>query len=210
MEANFWHDKWSKGEIGFHQGSINSLMIDWWPKLGLSAQSRVLVPLAGKSLDMLWLAEQGHQVIGCELNADAVASFFNENGLSPSVEEVGDLTRYRAGSITLYAGDFFSLTPDLIGPLDGAYDRAATIALPPTMRREYARHLASLLPEGSQTLLISLEYENGVITAPPHCIPNDEVEALYGGDFTIQYRAREAAEVLGVKVEEVVYLLTRR
>ena len=35
--------------------------------LGLAKGAAVLVPLCGKSLDLVWLAEQGHAVIGVEL-----------------------------------------------------------------------------------------------------------------------------------------------
>jgi thiopurine S-methyltransferase len=31
---------------------------------------------------MIWLAEQGHRVVGVELSQIAVAAFFRENGLT--------------------------------------------------------------------------------------------------------------------------------
>ena len=37
------------------------------------------MPLCGKSLDMVWLAAQGHEVLGVELAPLAVEQFFAEN-----------------------------------------------------------------------------------------------------------------------------------
>ena len=39
------------------------------------------MPLCGKSLDLLWLRDQGHLVIGVELSATAFEDFCLENGI---------------------------------------------------------------------------------------------------------------------------------
>ena len=41
----------------------------------------VFVPLCGKSLDMVWLLEQGFSVTGCEISELAVQQFFTENSI---------------------------------------------------------------------------------------------------------------------------------
>ena len=45
------------------------------------------MPLCGKSLDMVWLAAQGHEVLGVELAPLAVEQFFAENELRPVIHE---------------------------------------------------------------------------------------------------------------------------
>lgn len=67
MQADFWQARWQRNEIGFHLSEVNPYLLRHWPTLGLSADSRVLVPLCGKSLDLSWLAGQGHAVLGVEL-----------------------------------------------------------------------------------------------------------------------------------------------
>lgn len=57
MDPDFWHDRWQKKETGFHQASVNDLLQQHWPRLGVAAGSTVFVPLSGKSIEMLWLAE---------------------------------------------------------------------------------------------------------------------------------------------------------
>ena len=39
------------------------------------------MPLCGKSLDMKWLAEQGHSVVGIDIVELAAQQFFTENDL---------------------------------------------------------------------------------------------------------------------------------
>ncbi|MGO1893263.1 MAG: thiopurine S-methyltransferase, partial [Luteimonas sp.] len=68
MEPDFWHERWQQNRIGFHQEKPLPLLLKHWPSLGLAAGSRVFVPLCGKSLDMPWLAERGHRVLGVELS----------------------------------------------------------------------------------------------------------------------------------------------
>jgi hypothetical protein len=60
MDHNFWLERWQKQEIGFHQLSVQPALQKFWPRLGVARNATVLVPLAGKTLDMAWLAEQGH------------------------------------------------------------------------------------------------------------------------------------------------------
>ena len=33
MDAAFWHERWQRGEIGFHKASTNPLLQRWWPQL---------------------------------------------------------------------------------------------------------------------------------------------------------------------------------
>ena len=83
MEHDFWQQRWQEGRIGFHQDDVTPLLREYWPTLALPSGSRVFVPLAGKTLDMSWLAAQGHRVLGVELSRIAVEQFFDEHGLKP-------------------------------------------------------------------------------------------------------------------------------
>ena len=70
MQPEFWHERWSSHRIGFHRDAPLPLLVTHWPALDLPADSQVFVPLSGKSLDMVWLAEQGHRVLGVELSEE--------------------------------------------------------------------------------------------------------------------------------------------
>ena len=64
MEPAFWHERWALGQIGFHQERVHpALPAHEDVFLGAEGLS-VLVPLCGKSLDLLWLLEQDLRVTG--------------------------------------------------------------------------------------------------------------------------------------------------
>ncbi len=85
MDRNFWIERWNNQEIGFHQGDFDPALGRYWSRLGAPAGARVFVPLCGKSLDMVWLAQNGHPAVGAELSERAVDDFFAERGLSPEI-----------------------------------------------------------------------------------------------------------------------------
>ncbi|HEU4733334.1 MAG TPA: thiopurine S-methyltransferase [Kofleriaceae bacterium] len=173
-----WLARWRDGRIGFHEGRPNTLLEHHAARL--AGCRRVLVPLCGKSEDLALLAAQGHEVVGVELAEPAVRAFFDEHGLVPVVTARGPFVEYRAGTITLLAGDMFATTPELVGPIDAFYDRAALIALPPELRPRYVEQVRSLAPGGSG-LVITLEYDQSLMTGPPFAVLEPELRALYAG-----------------------------
>lgn len=185
MDKEFWLQRWQAGQIGFHRGEVMPLLERHWPALGLHAGSRVFVPLAGKSLDMHWLAAQGLQVLGSELSALAVDAFFAEAGLMPAVSEDADGVHHRVGTIDLVRGDVFALSTATLGAIDAVYDRAALIALPPAMRRRYVDEVYGRLPRGCRGLLITLEYPQAEMDGPPFPVEEDEVRALFAPDWDV-------------------------
>jgi thiopurine S-methyltransferase len=73
----FWHERWERSEIGFHQQDINVHLQQFWTQLDLRPGQRVFAPLCGKSRDLLWLAGEGHPVTGVEISRLAVEAFFH-------------------------------------------------------------------------------------------------------------------------------------
>lgn len=179
MEKNFWLERWERKETGFHQDEFNPHLRQYWPELRLAHGSEVFVPLCGKSRDMLWLREQGHPVLGVELSDIAVQSFFSENGHVPHRLSGGKFDRCEADGIRILCGDFFDLNKDDLAKTGAVYDRASLVALPPEMRERYARHLAHILPSGTQILLITFDYSQPEMSGPPFAVSVNEVEALY-------------------------------
>ncbi len=217
MRPEFWHDRWRRGQIGFHQAAADQSLTRLWRTLDLPPGSRVLVPLCGKSLDLLWLRDQGHEVVGVELSDIALQAFCAENGLPARRRVLTDADLYEAPGLTLLRGDLFTLTADRLGPVDAVYDRAALIAWEPPLRAAYVRQLTELTRPGTPTLLITLEYPAGQIAGPPFPVGAGEVEALYGAHHRIQELSRrdilaadQRMRERGVtELIEAVYRLTR-
>lgn len=149
------------------------------------AGARILAPLSGKSLDLGFLEERGHPVIGVELVEEAVAAFFTEAGRCPEIDRSGRHPVYREGRMELVVADFFQTTPRQLGRIDAVYDRAALIALPADRRARYAAHLASLLPHDTGILMVTVDYDPKEISGPPFSVPPSEIEAIFGGPFEI-------------------------
>ena len=176
MEPDFWRERWAENKIGFHEGAPNTMLVSHLYRL---AGHRVLVPLCGKTEDLAYLAAQGKRVIGVELVEDAVAQFFAEHEVTPTITTHDGLREYTAGEITIFAGDWFAVTAAHTGPIEGFYDRAALIALPAEMRVRYLEHLRSVVPENTRGLLITVDYDAAQFQAPPHPVPDSEVQAHY-------------------------------
>lgn len=191
MEAEFWQEKWNRNEIGFHLSQIHPLLKRYLEQLGSAAQGRVFVPLCGKTLDMHYLHEQGAEVIGAELSEKAVVAFFAEAGLEPDVSDWHGGKCYRHDGITIFQGDIFALDANTLGAVDAIYDRAAAIALPASLREQYARHLAGLTNNAPQ-LLITLSYNQSEMPGPPFSVDADNVRTLYGQRYQLQSLSSKA------------------
>ncbi len=186
MTPEFWLNRWQRNKLGWHEDGVNRHLAEHWSSLELPEHARVLVPLCGKSLDLLWLASRGHPVLGIDISPLAAEQFFAESQLEPRIDAFGPFQRYQVDEITLLVGDFFELHREQVAGISAVYDRASLVALPPEMRPRYARHLAALLPPGVGSLLITLEYEQSHMKGPPFAVLEPEVCALLEADFQVE------------------------
>lgn len=186
MEPEFWHQRWREGRIGFHQDRVTPLLERYWPAVGAAPGSRVLGPLCGKTLDMPWLAAQGHRVLGVEFSRMAVEQFFDEQALVPRIHQSPSGTHFAAGAIEIVCGDAFALDDELLSGCSAVYDRAALIALPEALRDRYAASVYGRLPPGCRGLLVTLEYPQHEKAGPPFSADEAEVRRLYARDWAIE------------------------
>jgi thiopurine S-methyltransferase len=186
MESKFWHERWESGQLGFHQESVNETLKSHWHRLSIDTNAPVFVPLCGKSLDMIWLRERGHPVLGIELSPIALEDFFTAADVESDRSSQGALERYAGGGFDLFCGDFFEIESDDLSSVRAVYDRAALIALPPEMRKRYANHLIEVLPSEAQILLITISYDQSKMNGPPHSVTASEIDALFGSAFEIE------------------------
>ncbi|TFH85937.1 thiopurine S-methyltransferase [Billgrantia azerbaijanica] len=207
--AQEWRDRWREGRIGFHRNETHPALIRHWPLLGARPGTKVLVPLCGKSVDMRWLAQHDHPVLGIELAEEAIEQFVAEG--------MGEVSRYRQepfavcrqGNVELWCGDFFHFHIDQAAEIGAFYDRAALIALPPATRQRYAFHLAQLIPPGAPGLLISLRRAPGDSGGPPYSVDGAEVRELFEPNFQVTHLEDSAPEP-GTGFRESAWALVRR
>lgn len=211
MEASFWHRKWERGEINFHESEANPLLTDHVEKLDLAKGSRVFLPLCGKTRDIAWLLARGYRIVGAELSGQAIDALFQELGVEPKIATTGKLTHYSADDIDILVGDIFDISAANLGPVNAIYDRAALVALPAATRKQYATHLMQITGAAPQ-LLIAYEYDQSVIDGPPFSVSADEVKQHYGAAY--QLTPVERRNVVGglkgkVASTEAVWLLQK-
>ncbi|WP_105902690.1 thiopurine S-methyltransferase [Vibrio gangliei] len=199
QDQEFWHNKWAENQIGFHLDDVNPLLTAFWLQLGLARQDNVLVPLCGKSEDLIWLAQKHEEVTGVELSNIAVRAFFAEHFYTPMVTPLnGQHELYQFDELSIYAGDFFTAP---LTQYQCIYDRAALIALPPELRAIYAERIKSLLAPGGKILLISLDYPQSEMQGPPFSVPKSEIEVLFAG-FNITHLQRDEADETHPRIQK--------
>lgn len=167
-----WLGRWREGRIGWHEPGGSAALCRHWPPQ--TAGGTVLVPLCGKSEDLKWLADRGHQVVGVELSELAVLAFFEEHGLAFERRSDGTFERFRAtgAAITLYAGDYFEFDHE---PCNALFDRGALVAVPPEERPRYVERTHALLSPSATRLVVTLEYDQERAAGPPFSVPPDEL-----------------------------------
>ena len=221
MNSKFWQQRWQEGRIGFHQSDVNPELIKHFSTLALPIGSRVLVPLCGKSVDMVWLAHAGYDVVGIELVESAVQAFFIEQNITPTITEFtsaadgSTLKRYQgqlAGqTITLWVADIFALSPTAIGDIAAVYDRAALIALPADVRPDYSKQIYKLSNNAPQ-LLITLNYDQSKKDGPPFSISLEQLQQYYDANYEIielESQSSTLNSAAELSVTEHVWLLNK-
>ena len=189
MEHDFWQDRWSSGRTKFHQPQGHPALPDL---LARFPTGRALVPLSGKSIDLVTLHGGGYDVVGVEFVEQAVREFSDEQPQLELNAHNGPLGLELQGSrFRLLAADFFQVNPAVVGHFDLMYDRAALVALPPHQRPAYVDHLRTLLGPGGEILLFTFEYEQSAMSGPPFSVPPSEVESLYRGATIEHLRTKD-------------------
>ncbi|WGV99122.1 thiopurine S-methyltransferase [Vibrio sp. YMD68] len=190
-DPDFWHSKWAANQIGFHLEDVNPLLIQYWPKTQPQRSDSVLVPLCGKSEDLVWLATRHDDVQGVELSNIAVRSFFAEHFYTPTVTTISSQHQlYQFDELSIYNGDVFTAP---IEPVDIVYDRAALIALPESMRSDYVSLIKGKLAEKGRILLVTLDYPQTEMAGPPFSVPQSEIQALFS-EFKVTLLHRDDAD----------------
>lgn len=229
MEHEFWNDRWAEGQTGWHASQPNLFLLNYLDRLECQPDDAVLVPLCGKSLDLVWLRrEAGLRAVGVEWAEKAVADTFAEAGLVPQRRALtGQIEVWVADGVAILCGDWFAVSREHLDqaaevagaarPIQAWWDRAALIALPPEVRPRYAERLTNLLSAGARGLLLTIEYPEGQLSGPPFNVEPTEVRRHFEASCEIAELAREDAlasspkrQAQGVtRFDERLYFLRR-
>jgi thiopurine S-methyltransferase len=176
-----WKKRWDTGMTRWHQPDV------YWAlqKYGgdyIHKESRVLVPLCGKTVDIAYLTTKAKEVIGVEGVLQGVQEFMQENPnlQMEAAESKSIFDCFRGDKICLFCGNFFHFGPAVAGKFDVIWDRAAMVAINPIHREEYVQVLGSVLKPGGVILLSGYVRPNGdVKLGPPFTLNKDQVLHLF-------------------------------
>ncbi|RBP53805.1 thiopurine S-methyltransferase [Arenicella xantha] len=209
MEEQFWHQRWQDRNIGFHEGKPNTLLVRQLERLNLTTGDRIFLPLCGKTQDIAYLLSLGFHVVGIEFSAIAVDELFLELDIKPTITQHADLSLYQVAKLDIYVGDFFALQKNMLGHVDAVYDRAALVALPLDMRKQYTAQLVQISSAAPQ-LLIVFAYDQTAMNGPPFSLVEDEIMQHYAEHYTLELLEHCDASALfnkRVQVSENAWLL---
>ncbi|KAL4629845.1 thiopurine S-methyltransferase [Arapaima gigas] len=192
MHLSEWENRWQEGKISFHRPHVNKMLksnIDVF--MGGRKEVRFLFPLCGKAVDMKWLADMGHSVVGVEVSEKGIKQFFEEHNLTYTEESVpaipgGKLFKSSDGRISLYHCNFYDFSSSVAGQFGGIWDRGALVAINPCDRQRYATLIVSLMNKDCRYLLDTLVYNPELFEGPPFFLSDEDIRNLFGNDCDIQ------------------------
>ena len=176
---NFWESRWIHGQTGWHNSDVNEHLKAHQRVLFQEDSPKIFVPLCGKSLDMMWLSQQGASIVGVDLVKNPLDQYFEEHCLTPNSQITQGIEGLSSGNQTLFHANIFDVTLDVIEPVDAIYDRAALVALSPELREAYVEHCFSLLKPGGTILLITYDSPVADDHGPPFPVRKGTVEKLF-------------------------------
>ncbi|XP_055076391.2 probable thiopurine S-methyltransferase [Misgurnus anguillicaudatus] len=186
MALSEWEDRWQEGKTGFfHKPCVHQLLENNLDKIVCGRKGiRFFFPLCGKAVDMKWLADMGHTVVGVEFAVKAIKQFFEEHDLTYSEELVSEIPGVKVfkstdGKISIYQCDLYKFSSAIAGRFGEIWDRGALVAINPCDRQKYASLLISLMESDCKYLLDTLEYNPELYKGPPFLVTEGDVKYLF-------------------------------
>jgi len=183
---------WDNGEI---QPPLREVIESG--EVALPRTGRALVPGCGAGHDAIYIASTlGLDTLGLDAAQTAV-EIASQNFASKETPT--------AGNVKFEAGDFFQLKlPEL---LDLVYDYTFFVAIPPALRRDWGRQMATLLKPGGYliTLVFPLSNDPPTDVGPPYFVRVEHYAEVLGEKFVkVLDKVPETSNELHVGRERIV------
>ncbi|XP_008297401.1 probable thiopurine S-methyltransferase [Stegastes partitus] len=192
MALGEWEERWHQDRTTFHQPHVHNLLENNIDKV-LAGRSgvRFFFPLCGKAVDMKWLADRGHPVVGVEISEKAVRQFFEENNMTYTEEPVAAIPGAKVfknseKNISLYQCDLYNFSRSVEGEFGAIWDRGSLVAINPRDREKYAALMMSLMATDCRYLLDTLLYNPTLYKGPPFFVPDEQVHDLFGSSCDVE------------------------
>lgn len=193
-----WIKAWEKNDIGFHQQNVNQGLLSHADQMiKVRKNIKIFLPLCGKTVDMKWLWDKGHSVVGVDLARKAFEDFFKEQTISYSVRPLpngeGEIFTSDDNKIKLYCCDLFKFNSSFDGQYEAIWDRGSLVAIDKSDRHRYAELMKSLMTNDCRYLLETLDYDEAKFEGPPYFVSEQKIRELFGS--TLQMCFLEKKEI---------------
>lgn len=195
-----WSNRWREGRAGWHLDCVHKMLAKYFDKMANGRSDlKIFVPLCGKAMDMKWMFDQGHRIVGVEYDEKVVKELFEESQIEVAdVKEMGGLKLYSSadGRFKVYQGDFFLFKKEYEPePMSGIWDRGSLVAVNVADREKYASVILTVMGCDCRYLLDTLEYDVSQYVGVPHCVTDSEIHVLYSSKCNIERLERSDALV---------------
>ncbi|XP_075682707.1 thiopurine S-methyltransferase [Rhinoderma darwinii] len=187
-----WRQKWETRNIGFHENNIHPLLAEFLNEMQNGrTKLNIFFPLCGKAVDMKWLADMGHNIVGVDVCEIALKDFFSEHNIPYTEEAVAGIPQAKvfkseSGNISLYCCSIYDISDSVIGKFNGMWDRGAMVAVNPRDRERYSNVVLSLMAKDCLYLLLTVEYDPKLHKGPPFYVSESDIENLLGPSCTFR------------------------
>lgn len=187
-----WQGIWTKsnGRPGWQVDVVDAYLQKYMSRLTEGQEKvTILVTWCGKTLDMIWLSEQGHTVVGVEFCEVAIDQFFSENDIAFTMTERDGYKVFKATGrdITIYCGDMFQFSPSIAGTMfDVIWDHNSLGACNPSQRRQHIDVVRSVLNPHGRILLSHYHYDVTEHGGPPFSLSPELIQELYKEYFSVE------------------------
>jgi thiopurine S-methyltransferase len=141
VDTESWNKKWEIGQTNFHLRHIHPALQSFGQRMlddGISAPhfpKRILFPLCGKTVDMPFLAQAGHRVVGVDcarlaldqLVSEAEGAKITSESTAGQLQVVDVSLASKGPSMKFIVGDFFKLHERIAGTFEAVFDRGSLV-----------------------------------------------------------------------------------
>jgi len=182
---NYWQSRWVSGDSNWHFQNPNEFLVRHLEALKADREHvRIFLPLCGKTVDLVWLYNEGHTVVGLEGVPYVAEQVFKDANLAYKMfydqEIEGFIFKTPDERLTVYSCDFFKVRPQLIGRFEAIFDRGAFEAIDVKDREAYSDLIFKILAPKFRIILTGYEYDTNVYEGTPRNVNREEIYKLFG------------------------------
>ncbi len=190
-----WEQRYRTGDMPWEKGAAHPAIVEFLQREPM--RGRVFVPGCGTGHDVRAIAATAVEVVGLDIAPSAITAAKSQ----PLV-----------GGERYLLGDLFALPAEMRGAFDWVVEHTCFCAIPPTMRADYVRAVASVLKPGGRLFAVfymTPDMESGE-QGPPFGTNAPELDKFFAPYFTTEKKWVPATTYAGREKRELCRVLVRR